>query len=108
MPKISSFTSRRTYKLHYRCYIHVIEYDGRVNAGGVPPFANPDFDKAFSEAFLDFALALNPNVKLDPTNITPLWKSWDGLNEMLFNKTGANTPDIRLTSTSSALLKRCE
>ncbi|KAF8969094.1 hypothetical protein BDZ97DRAFT_1915460 [Flammula alnicola] len=44
-----------------------------LNAGGVPAFANPDFDKAFSESFLNFALSLNPNVKWDPTNITPLW-----------------------------------
>ena len=74
----------------------------------MPPFTDPGFDKAFPQAFLDFVLALDPNVKLDPTNITPLWKPWDGLNEMLFNKTNANTADIRLISTSSALLERCK
>ena len=74
----------------------------------MPSFADPGFDKAFPQAFLDFVLALSPNVKLDPTNITPLWKPWDGLNEMLFNKTDANAADIRLISTSSALLERCK
>ncbi|KJA16236.1 hypothetical protein HYPSUDRAFT_147970 [Hypholoma sublateritium FD-334 SS-4] len=82
-------------------------YFPSTNSGGVPSFADPGFDKAFPDVFLDFALALNPNVKLDPTNVTPLWKPWDGSNEMLFNKTEANAADIRLISTSSALLERC-
>ncbi|KAF8170425.1 Alpha/Beta hydrolase protein [Pholiota molesta] len=77
------------------------------NAGGVPSFANPDFDNAFSESFLNFAISLNPNVKWDPTNITPPWKAWNGSNEMIFNKTEAGAPDVRLITTSQALLERC-
>ncbi|KDR83230.1 hypothetical protein GALMADRAFT_221149 [Galerina marginata CBS 339.88] len=78
-------------------------------SNGLPPaFANPDFDKAFSESFLDFAMSLNTNVKWDPTNPRPLWQTWNGSNEMLFNKTVAGAPDVRLIETSSALLARCD
>jgi len=75
--------------------------------GVAPPFANPVFDKSFGESFLDFAMFLNTNVKWDETNVTPLWNTWDGSNEMLFNKTVAGAPDIRSITTSSALLERC-
>ncbi|KAF9479979.1 alpha/beta-hydrolase [Pholiota conissans] len=78
-----------------------------LNPSGVPSFANPDFDNAFSEAFVDFAMSLNPNVKFDPTNITPLWKPWAGQNEMLFNKTTADQPDIRAITTAKDLIQRC-
>ncbi|KAF8896534.1 Alpha/Beta hydrolase protein [Infundibulicybe gibba] len=63
--------------------------------GGSPPFANPDFDKAFSESFLNFAMSLNPGIKSDPTTITPKWNAWEGSTEMLFNKTEAGAPDIQ-------------
>ncbi|KAF9479977.1 alpha/beta-hydrolase [Pholiota conissans] len=82
-------------------------YFPSTNAGGKPSFANPDFDNAFSEAFTDFAMSLNPNVKFDPTNITPLWKPWAGQNEMLFNKTTANQPDVRAITTAKDLIQRC-
>ncbi|KAF8969096.1 Alpha/Beta hydrolase protein [Flammula alnicola] len=85
----------------------VAYYFPSLNAAGVPGFANPDFDKAFSESFLNFVLSLNPNVKWDPTNITPLWKPWGGLNEMLFNMTAAGLPDVRLIETASGVLARC-
>ncbi|PPQ68679.1 hypothetical protein CVT26_002961 [Gymnopilus dilepis] len=76
--------------------------------GQPPPFSNPQFDKAFAEAFLDFVRFLNTNVKWDPQNTeTPLWPTWSGSNEMLFNMTTAGAPDIRLIHTSSALLERC-
>ncbi|GLB44901.1 putative type-B carboxylesterase lipase family protein [Lyophyllum shimeji] len=75
--------------------------------GNVPPFANADFIKAFSESFLDFAMALNPNVKSGGSTITPSWAPWFGVTEMLFNRTEGGLPDIRAIKTSSALLERC-
>ncbi|KDR78749.1 hypothetical protein GALMADRAFT_63744 [Galerina marginata CBS 339.88] len=73
-----------------------------------PPFADPGFDKAFGESFLDFAMALNTNVKWDSANPTPLWPSFNVSNEMLFNKTAAGASDVRAIKTPSALLARCE
>ncbi|KAF8177596.1 Alpha/Beta hydrolase protein [Pholiota molesta] len=79
------------------------------NPGGIPVlFPNPDFDKAFPEAFLNFALSLDPNVKWDPSNVTPPWAAWGGENEMLFNETAAGAPDIRAVTTAKDLLQRCE
>jgi len=85
----------------------VAYYFTSQNANGIPQFANPDFDKAFPESFLNFVLSLNPGVKWDPTNVTPQWNVWNGSTEMLFNKTAANAPDIRAIKTSPALLQRC-
>ncbi|KAF8886048.1 Alpha/Beta hydrolase protein [Gymnopilus junonius] len=77
--------------------------------GETPGFGNPQFDKAFAEAFLDFVKFLNTNIKSDPQNTgTPLWPTWSGSNEMLFNMTTAGAPDIHVVETSSALLQRCE
>ncbi|KAF8071639.1 Alpha/Beta hydrolase protein [Lyophyllum atratum] len=75
--------------------------------GNAPPFSNLAFDKAFSESFLDFAMALNPNVKWNSSNITPKWELWAGETEMLFNMTQSGLPDIRAIRTSTALLERC-
>ncbi|KAF9048790.1 alpha beta-hydrolase [Panaeolus papilionaceus] len=75
--------------------------------GNTPRFANAGFDKAFPQSFLSFVMALNTNAKFDPTNITPSWPEFDGSNEMLFNKTASNAPDIRVIETNAALLKRC-
>ncbi|PPQ79380.1 hypothetical protein CVT25_002650 [Psilocybe cyanescens] len=58
------------------------------------------------ESFTNFAIFLNPKIKWE-SNITPSWSLWSGSNEMLFNKTEADIPDIRSTETSKALLKRC-
>ncbi|GLB44902.1 putative type-B carboxylesterase lipase family protein [Lyophyllum shimeji] len=71
-----------------------------------PPFNNPAFQKAFSESFLDFAMALNPNSKSSST-ITPPWGLWAGETEMLFNRTEGGLPDVRTIKTSRALLERC-
>ena len=77
--------------------------------GTAPPYANPVFDKAFAEAFLDFAISLSPNVKWDSTNGTPSFVQWvESQSEMLFNKTAGGAPDIRRFQTDSGLLKRCE
>ncbi|KAF8344952.1 Alpha/Beta hydrolase protein [Amanita rubescens] len=78
---------------------------------GPPPYDNQAFINAFGQAFTDFTVALNPNFKPDPTNITPKWNRWSeqfGKYEMLFNKTEADTPLIKEFETSIALLQRCK
>ncbi|KAG6914514.1 hypothetical protein DXG01_016846 [Tephrocybe rancida] len=60
------------------------------------------------ESFLNFALSLDPNVKSDPSNITPLWNVWaDNSAEMLFNRTENGAPAIGPINTSNLLLQRC-
>lgn len=78
-----------------------------MNAGGLPPYNNTDFQKAFAESFMIFAMSQNPNDKFDPTTITPPWDMWNGNTEMLFNRTEGGDPDVRLIKTSEALLERC-
>ena len=80
----------------------------RLAQGDVPTFENAAFEKSFSESFLNFVRTLNPGIKFDKANITPLWHTWNGANEMLFNRTEAGAPDIRQIKTSSDLLERCE
>lgn len=78
---------------------------------GSPPYNNQAFLNAFAQAFTDFTVELNPDVKSDPTNITPKWDKWNerfGKKEMMFNKTEAGNPLIKEIGTSAALLKRCE
>ncbi|KAF9544962.1 alpha/beta-hydrolase [Agrocybe pediades] len=75
--------------------------------GVAPPFANPKFDTAFADSFMDFTMHLNPNDKHDPANITPLWQMWQGSNEMLFNKTDGGDAVVQPIKTSTALLDRC-
>ncbi|KAL0065742.1 hypothetical protein AAF712_007225 [Marasmius tenuissimus] len=36
-------------------------------------FNNTDFIDAFAQSFVSFAISLDPNVKVDPSNITPQW-----------------------------------
>ncbi|KAF8344962.1 alpha beta-hydrolase [Amanita rubescens] len=78
---------------------------------GPPPYNNQVFIDAFGQAFTDFIVALNPNFKPDPTNITPKWNRWNeqfGKYEMLFNRTEAGAPFIKEFETSAALLQRCK
>ncbi|KAJ6477683.1 alpha beta-hydrolase [Mycena sanguinolenta] len=77
--------------------------------GGVaPPFNNTAFIDAFAQSFTSFIIHQNPNIKVDPTTITPHWNTFDILHtEMLFNKTTANEPVVRAITTSNALLQRC-
>ncbi|PFH46775.1 hypothetical protein AMATHDRAFT_50801 [Amanita thiersii Skay4041] len=77
------------------------------NPSGHPPFDNVDFRTAFAQSFINFVISLDPNVKIEPTNITPQWSPWNSGNEMLFNRTEDAMPDIRQIRTSRALLKRC-
>lgn len=66
-----------------------------------------DFDKAFTQQFLDFAVSLDPNAKFEPT-IMPTWNSWgENHTEMLFNETILGAPDVRPVQTSASLLERC-
>ncbi|KAF4597009.1 hypothetical protein EYR40_007459 [Pleurotus pulmonarius] len=77
-------------------------------SSGPPAFNNPTFITAFSGAFMDFASSLDPNRKIDSTNITPQWSRHLIANaEMLFNRTVDGQPDIRAITTSSTLLQRC-
>ncbi|KAJ7149773.1 alpha beta-hydrolase [Mycena crocata] len=72
------------------------------------PFNNSAFIDAFAQSFTSFAISLDPNVKVNPTTITPHWNVWDnGNTEMLFNKTEADQPVVHPITTSNALLERC-
>ncbi|KAJ7077232.1 Alpha/Beta hydrolase protein [Mycena epipterygia] len=74
-----------------------------------PPFDNTAFIDAFAQAFTAFAISLDPNIKIDPTTITPKWDLFDvGNTEMLFNKTDAGAPVVHTIKTSNALLERCQ
>ncbi|PPQ80630.1 hypothetical protein CVT25_001636 [Psilocybe cyanescens] len=87
---------------------HGMESAFYFNNGALPAaFPNLKFVNAFSESFQNFGISLDPNVKTDPTNITPPWKLWNGTNEMLFDRTKAGAPDIRAFKTSDALVERC-
>ncbi|KAJ7456044.1 Alpha/Beta hydrolase protein [Mycena galericulata] len=71
-------------------------------------FDNTAFVDAFVQSFTSFAISLDPNVKVDPTTITPEWNRWDvGPTEMLFNKTANDEPVVKPVTTSDALLERC-
>ncbi|KAF9268298.1 alpha beta-hydrolase [Marasmius fiardii PR-910] len=74
-------------------------------------FNNTDFQKAFSESFMSFVISLDPNQKVDPSNITPKWETYSegsGRTEMVFNRTASgNAADVHAVMTDSALLKRC-
>ncbi|THV05588.1 alpha/beta-hydrolase [Dendrothele bispora CBS 962.96] len=74
-----------------------------------PSFQNADFLKAFSQAFLAFAINLDPNDKLDSGNITPQWSTFSVNNtEMLFNRTeDSSAAVIHTFSTDQDLLDRC-
>ncbi|KAJ7122163.1 Alpha/Beta hydrolase protein [Mycena epipterygia] len=73
-----------------------------------PPFDNTAFIDAFAQSFISFAISLDPNIKVDPTTITPTWDLFGvGNTEMLFNKTDAGMSVVHTITTSNALLERC-
>ncbi|KAF7335518.1 COesterase domain-containing protein [Mycena venus] len=80
-----------------------------TSPGGVaPPFNNTAFINAFAQSFTSFIINLDPNIKVDPTTITPHWNTFNVLNtEMLFNMTAAGAPVVHPITTSNALLQRC-
>ncbi|KAJ6492420.1 alpha beta-hydrolase [Mycena vitilis] len=72
-----------------------------------PPFNNTAFINAFAQSFTSFITNLDPNIKVDPTTITPHWNLFEiGNTEMLFNMT-AGVPVVHPITTSNALLQRC-
>ncbi|KAA1475621.1 alpha/beta-hydrolase [Dentipellis sp. KUC8613] len=78
---------------------------------GIPPtFPNADFMRAFRDAFLNTALALDPNAKFEDT-IAPQWPAWAGGQggEMLFNQTeGADPqPVVKTVGTDAGQMARC-
>ncbi|KAF7375448.1 COesterase domain-containing protein [Mycena sanguinolenta] len=76
--------------------------------GLFPPFNDTDFINAFAQSFTSFIINQDPNIKFDPSTITPHWNTFDILHtEMLFNKTADNEPVVHAITTSNALLKRC-
>ncbi|KAJ7237934.1 Alpha/Beta hydrolase protein, partial [Mycena rebaudengoi] len=76
--------------------------------GTPPPFNNPTFINAFAQSFTSFIINLDPNIKVDPTTITPRWSPFIiGNTEMLFNKTEAGEPVVQPITTSTDLLQRC-
>ncbi|KAH7928321.1 alpha/beta-hydrolase [Leucogyrophana mollusca] len=73
-----------------------------------PPYNNTQFLTAFDETFMSFAMYHNPNIKFDPTNITPYWNEYYiGQSEMLFNTTEAFVPEVVPVTTDQGLLDRC-
>ncbi|KAJ7470963.1 alpha beta-hydrolase [Mycena latifolia] len=74
-----------------------------------PAFNNTAFINAFAQSFTSFIINLDPNIKVDPTTITPQWDTFDINNtEMLFNRTAAGVPVVQPIATSDALLERCQ
>ncbi|KAJ7848812.1 alpha beta-hydrolase [Mycena olivaceomarginata] len=74
-----------------------------------PPFNNAAFINAFAQSFTSFIINLDPNIKVDPTTITPHWNKFDiGDAEMLFNQTAVDgLPVVQPIETSFGLLERC-
>ncbi|KAF8168668.1 Alpha/Beta hydrolase protein [Mycena galopus ATCC 62051] len=76
--------------------------------GSAPPFDNTAFIDAFAQSFTSFIINLDPNIKVDPTTITPHWNTFGILHtEMLFNMTAEGAPVVQPITTSNALLERC-
>ncbi|KAJ7709086.1 hypothetical protein B0H16DRAFT_1703953 [Mycena metata] len=75
-----------------------------------PPFNNTAFIDAFAQSFTSFIINQNPNIKVDPSTITPPWSPFAvGDTEMLFNQTAPDgLPVVQPITTSSALLTRCQ
>ncbi|KAF7335451.1 Carboxylic ester hydrolase [Mycena venus] len=74
----------------------------------IPPFNNTIFINAFTQSFTSFIINLDPNLKVDPTTITPEWNLYNiEHTEMLFNKTADGVPVVEPIITSNALLERC-
>ncbi|KAF7348495.1 Carboxylic ester hydrolase [Mycena venus] len=79
------------------------------SSGTLPPFNNTVFIDAFAQTFTSFAMALDPNVKVDSTTITPPWNRWEVEHtEMLFNARTDGRPVVRPVKTDDALLARCQ
>ncbi|TEB27080.1 cephalosporin esterase, partial [Coprinellus micaceus] len=79
-------------------------------SNGLPAWSHPEFNRAFSESFLNFVLAGDPNLKVE-SNILPPWKRWSLRSgeriEMVFNRSKDYLPDIDSSETQQDLLERC-
>jgi hypothetical protein len=74
-------------------------------------FDNQDFVNAFAGSFSSFILSENPNIKVgnESNDIKPQWGTFDASpTEMLFNRTDDGRPDIRIITTDSGRLERCQ
>ncbi|EEB91272.1 hypothetical protein MPER_10398 [Moniliophthora perniciosa FA553] len=88
--------------------VHGLDVDYYFPTGKTLSFNNTAFLNAFSQSFLSFVISLDPNVKVDPANITPQWSLYsDGNTEMKFNKTADNQPNVTTVATDDNLLERC-
>ncbi|KAF5360983.1 hypothetical protein D9756_005140 [Leucocoprinus leucothites] len=74
------------------------------------PWNNPEFVKNFGQSFMNFVLAMDPNIKWDSSNTLPQWPRWteDGRAETVFNKTEADVPVFRSVQADAGLLSRCD
>ncbi|KAI0029565.1 alpha/beta-hydrolase [Vararia minispora EC-137] len=72
------------------------------------PFNNPVFIHNFQQAFFATSMSLNPNAHFINDNVTPFWPTWQESEQvMLFNRSEAGAPVVRLVARDSALLERC-
>ncbi|KAK0482568.1 Alpha/Beta hydrolase protein [Armillaria novae-zelandiae] len=112
---LRAFQGRRAFKGQFAIPpathgMDVAFYFTSANSNGVPSFSNADFDKAFAESFLAFAMSLDPNQTFEPT-ITPEWTPFmfqQGHQvEMRFNRTESGDPAVSPFTTPADLLDRC-
>ncbi|KAF5360641.1 hypothetical protein D9756_005137 [Leucocoprinus leucothites] len=88
----------------------IVYYFPTAIAGVTPPFNNSEFIDNFSQSFMNFVLAQDPNVKWDSSNTMPEWSRWteEGRAEMVFNKTEGDKPVFHTVETTADLLRRCD
>ncbi|KAK7683629.1 hypothetical protein QCA50_013467 [Cerrena zonata] len=91
--------------------VHALDfyyYFPSSNAMGYRQYFNDNFQVAFAGSFLKFARFLNPNTRINSTDITPTWAPWSTTHtEMRFNRTDAGAPDVKTFKTDDGLLSRC-
>ncbi|KAJ7690792.1 Alpha/Beta hydrolase protein [Mycena olivaceomarginata] len=64
------------------------------------------FIDAFAQSFTSFIINLDPNLKGDPSTITPQWNMFEiGHTEMLFNKTADGVPVVQPITTSDCTVE---
>ncbi|KAJ7028380.1 Alpha/Beta hydrolase protein [Mycena alexandri] len=87
--------------------LHSMDLTYYFPSRSVPPFNNTAFINAFAQLFTSFIISLEPNIKVDPTTITPQWNKFDiGDTEMLFNQTAVDgLPVVQPIETS--ILEQC-
>ncbi|KAJ3568625.1 hypothetical protein NP233_g5590 [Leucocoprinus birnbaumii] len=88
----------------------VLYYFPHGNVQVSAPWNNTEFTNNFSQSFMNFVLATDPNVKWDSSNTLPGWPQWkeDRGTEMLFNKTEEGAPVFQAVQTDEGLMRRCK